>query len=81
MLQLLCKGEEPLGAPLLDGTGRRRRRIAPFTFSSIGIDDVELGPSVGVVLGVLFAASRLKMTRSKSRFALKIDSGNWFGRP
>ena len=52
----------PLAAPLLDGTGRWLAGFAPFTFSSIGIDDIELGPSVGVVLGVLFAASRLKMT-------------------
>ena len=42
---------------MLDGTGRWRVGYAPFTFSSIGTDDIELGPSVGVVLGVLFAAN------------------------
>ena len=42
---------------MLDGTGRWRAGFAPFTFSSIGVDDIELGPRFELVLGVLFAAN------------------------
>ena len=63
-----------MAAPLLDGTGRWRDGFAPFTFSSIGIHNMELGPRFELVLGVLFAASSLKMTRSKFRFAPRLSS-------
>ena len=66
---------------MLDGAGRWRHRIAPFTFSGIGIDDIELGPRFGLVLGVLFAASRLKMTGLNGDFFLTTNLVLGFGRP
>ena len=59
---------------MLDGPGRWRDGYAPFAFCGIGIDDIELGPRVGNVLGVLFAANGLKMTRSKFRFLPRLSS-------
>ena len=47
---------------MLDGTGWWRRGFASVAYRWVRIDDVELGARVGLVLGVLFVAERLKMT-------------------
>ena len=53
---------DSLAAPLLDGTGWWRRGFASVAYRWVRIDDVELGARIGLVLGVLFVAERLKMT-------------------
>ena len=61
--------ELQMAAPLHDGTGWWRRGFAPVAYRWVRIDDIKLGARIGLVLGVLFVAERLKMTDFRDNFS------------